>query len=157
MLYAALKTLHLLSIILWVGGMAYTLFFLRPAVTALEPALRVGLMYDVLRRFFAAVLWSIAVVLVSGFAMMALYLDAAQVADAGARARMPLGWTVMATLGLLMAAIFGHIRYVLFRRLHRAVLDQKWITGGAALASIRTWVRINLALGLLIILVLGAA
>ena len=56
MLYAVLKTLHVLSIMLWIGGMAFTLFFLRPAVAALEPPVRLRLMQDVLGRFFTAVL-----------------------------------------------------------------------------------------------------
>jgi len=35
---------------------------------------------------------------------------------------MPMSWMVMATLGLLMMAIFGHIRFVLYKRLQRAVV-----------------------------------
>lgn len=155
MLYAALKTLHLLSIIVWVGGMAYTLFFLRPAVMVLESPLRVRLMHDVLRRFFAAVLVSIAIVLVSGIGMMLIFLRSQADTPAGVDVSMPWNWMVMATLGVLMAAIFGHIRYVLFKRLRLAVLDQKWVTGGAALASIRSWVRINLVIGLVIVIVVG--
>lgn len=155
MLYAALKTLHLLSIIVWVGGMAYTLFFLRPAVMVLESPLRVRLMHDVLRRFFAAVLVSIAIVLVSGSWMMLIFFRSQADTPAGVDVSMPWNWMVMATLGVLMAAIFGHIRYVLFKRLRLAVLDQKWVTGGAALASIRSWVRINLVIGLVIVIVVG--
>ena len=155
MLYAALKTLHLLSIIVWIGGMAYTLFFLRPAVMVLESPLRVRLMHDVLRRFFAAVLVSIAIVLVSGSWMMLIFFRSQADTPAGVDVSMPWNWMVMATLGVLMAAIFGHIRYVLFKRLRLAVLDQKWVTGGAALASIRSWVRINLVIGLVIVIVVG--
>jgi hypothetical protein len=40
MLYATLKTIHLLSIIVWIGGMVFAHFFLRPAVAQLEPPLR---------------------------------------------------------------------------------------------------------------------
>lgn len=156
MLYAALKTLHLLAIILWVGGMTYTLFFLRPAVTALELPLRVRLMHEVLRRFFATVLAAIVVVLATGGAMMAIFAGSApSIPPVGSEPAMPWSWTVMATLGVLMAAIFGHIRFVLFKRLHVAMLDQKWTLGGAALASIRSWVRVNLVIGLVIVLVAG--
>ena len=70
MIYAILKTLHLLSIILWVGGMAFVLFFLRPALGRLQPADRVNLMHEVLRRFFGAVSASIVIALVSGLWMM---------------------------------------------------------------------------------------
>ena len=60
---------------------------------------------------------------------------------------MPLAWTLMATLGLVMVAIFGHIRFALFKRLQRAVALSDWAAGGQALGSIRTWVGVNLALG----------
>jgi uncharacterized membrane protein len=36
MLYATLKTVHVLSIIVWIGGMVFSHFFLRPAVAQLE-------------------------------------------------------------------------------------------------------------------------
>jgi uncharacterized membrane protein len=66
---------------------------------------------------------------------------------------MPLDWTIMATLGLIMIAIFGHIRFALFKRLSHAVAASDWAAGGKALASIRTWVGINLAIGVGIIVV----
>ena len=36
MIYATLKTLHVLSIIVWIGGMVFAHFFLRPAVAQFE-------------------------------------------------------------------------------------------------------------------------
>ncbi len=150
MIYALLKTLHLLSVILWVGGMAFVLFFLRPALGRLQPPDRVMLMHDVLRRFFGAVSAAIIIVLISGLWMMGEFASGA--ADSGIR--MPMSWMVMATLGLLMMAIFGHIRFVLYKRLQRAVAASEWPAGGAALASIRLWVLANLFLGLVIIAVL---
>ena len=51
MIYAALKTVHVLAIILWIGGMAFAHFFLRPAVAQLEAPVRLRLMHDVLGRF----------------------------------------------------------------------------------------------------------
>ena len=154
MLYTALKTLHLLSIIVWIGGMAFTLFFLRPAVAVLEPPQRVPLMHDILGRFFATVLVMAGVTLVTGAWMMAMFSSQAVASESAAR--MPLAWSVMAALGLLMMAIFGHIRFVLFRRLRRAVADRAWAVGGAALASIRSWVRINLLIGLVVVVVAGS-
>lgn len=151
MLYATLKTLHVLSIILWIGGMAFTLFFLRPAVAALEPPVRLRLMHDVLGRFFAAVLGMIVVTLVTGAWMMGAF--ASQGNASIPAARMPWSWMLMASLGILMMLIFGHIRFVLFMRLRRAVAAASWAAGGAAMASIRSWVRINLLLGLVIVVV----
>jgi len=151
MLYAFLKTLHLLAIIVWIGGMVFAHFFLRPSLGAFEPAVRVRLMHAVLGRFFSAVLAAITVTLVTGLWMVGQV--AKQVVQAGAHFSMPLEWTIMATLGILMMLIFGHIRFVLYQRLSRAAQAADWPAGAAVLAQIRTWVLVNLGLGVLIVLV----
>jgi len=151
MLYASLKILHLLAIIVWLGGMVFTHFFLRPAVAGLQPAERLRLMYGVLSRFFAAVLVSVAVVLVTGSWMIGR--TAAQMAQSGLRFSMPIEWMVMASLGFVMALLFGYIRLVPFRRLSHAVKSLDWSKGAAALIQIRALVLVNLALGLLIVVV----
>ena len=151
MLYILLKTLHLLSIIVWIGGMVFAHFFLRPAVAALEPGVRVRLMHAVLGRFFTAVLVCATLALVTGVWMIGNV--AKQVVQAGAPFHMPLEWTIMATLGIVMMLIFGHIRFSLYKRLSRAVQTVDWPAGAAALAQIRAWVLVNLGLGVLIVLV----
>lgn len=151
MLYATLKLVHILSLIVWIGGMVFAHFFLRPATQTLEPAVRVRLMADVLQRFFNAVLVAIVLVLGSGLWMIGNIARAA--AESGGRFAMPLSWTIMATLGLVMMAIFGHIRFALFKRLQRAVAAADWAAGGKALASIRSMVAVNLGLGVLTVLV----
>ncbi len=151
MLYNALQLAHVLSIIVWIGGMVFAHFFLRPAAQLLEPPQRVRLMHDVLQRFFAAVGVAAVVVLASGLWMIGRV--AKQTVQAGGSFAMPLDWTIMATLGLAMVAIFGHIRFALFRRLQRAVQASDWAAGGKALGSIRSWVGVNLALGVVIVVV----
>jgi len=157
MFYAILKTLHLLSVIVWIGGMVFAHFFLRPAVAALEPAVRVPLMHAVLGRFFRAVLAAAVLALATGSWLIGR--TAVQMARAGVRFNMPIEWMVMATLGLVMVLIFGHIRFALYPRLGRAVLALDWSAGAGALAAIRVWVLVNLGLGLLIVAVtlLGSA
>jgi uncharacterized membrane protein len=149
MIYATLKLLHILSIVVWIGGMAFAHFFLRPAAMQLEPPQRVRLMHATLQRFFAAVLVAVALVLVSGLWMMGRV--AKETVQAGLSFNMPLNWTLMTVLGLAMMAIFGHIRSALFKRLSKAVAASDWPAGGAALASIRAWVGINLAIGVVVI------
>lgn len=157
MLYALLKTIHLLSLMAWVGGMFFTLYCLRPALPLLEGPLRLRLMQDVLRRFFAVVGVAIVAVLVSGAWMIASQMRAA--ATAGVAFNMPLDWHAMVVLGLVMVLVFGHIRFVLYRRLQRAVAALAWADGAAALGQIRRWVTLNLVLGVVIVAVtrLGAA
>lgn len=152
MLYIILKTVHLLSIIVWLGGMAFAHLFLRPALQQLEPPQRLVLMRNVLQRFFAVVLVIIAAVLLSGIGMMGLVHKMA--AQAGAKFSMPVSWMVMAVLGLAMMAVFGHIRFALFKRLDQAVNAKDWPAGGKALGQIRQLVALNLALGVVIVLFL---
>lgn len=149
MLYAVLKTLHLLSIVVWIGGMVFAHFFLRPAIGVLEPAVRVRLMHAVLGRFFTAVLVTSMLSLVTGLWMIGNV--AKQVSQAGVSFKMPIEWTIMATLGIVMMLIFGHLRFALYRRLSRAVQAEDWPAGGAVLAKIRLGVVINLYLGVLIV------
>ncbi|MBS0508886.1 MAG: hypothetical protein JSR53_16035, partial [Proteobacteria bacterium] len=70
MIYNALKLAHVLSIIVWLGGMVFAHFFLRPAAQALAPAQRIPLMHGVLQRFLGAVAIAIVVVLTSGLGMI---------------------------------------------------------------------------------------
>ena len=151
MIYAALKSIHLLSIIVWIGGMVFVQFFLRPAVASLEAPQRVRLMHEVLGRFFNAVLWAAGLTLASGLWMIGRVAKAA--VQSGGNFSMPLEWTVMAALGIVMIGIFGHIRFALYKRLSRAVTAAAWPAGGAALASIRTWVTVNLVIGVAIVVI----
>ena len=64
---------------------------------------------------------------------------------------MPLKWTIMATLGLVMMAIFAYIYFALLDRLEQAVTASDWSAGGLALARIRSWVGVNLVIGVVIV------
>ncbi len=151
MIYAILKAVHVLSIIVWIGGMVFTHFFLRPAAAQLEPPVRLRFMHDVLGRFFRTVLVASLLTLVSGLWMLGRV--AKQVVQSGGSFEMPLAWTVMAVLGIAMVAIFMHIRFVLYKRFGRCVAAAEWPAGAAALAQIRNWVSVNLGLGVLVLLV----
>jgi uncharacterized membrane protein len=157
MLYAVLKSIHLLALIVWIGGMFFAHFCLRPALGVIDPPLRLRLMNEVLRRFFGVVTVVVALVFLSGLWM--LMSAASSGAAAGVGFNMPLDWYVMGVGGVVMMAIFGHIRFVLFTRLQRAVRAQDGPAGAAALGHIRSWVRVNLVLGVAIVVVmrLGAA
>ena len=150
MIYATLKLLHVLAIVVWIGGMVFAHFFLRPAVAQLEAPARVRLMHDVLGRFFRAVLVASLLTLASGIWMLGRV--AKQVVQSGGSFEMPLYWTLMAVLGVAMVAIFMHIRFALYKRLSRAVQATDWPAGGVALAQLRVWVAVNLGLGLVIVL-----
>jgi len=151
MFYAFLKTFHVLSIDVWVGGMAFAHFFLAPAAARLEPPQRLGLMHAVLGRFFRVVLHASLVALVTGVWMLGR--AARQVVQSGGNFQMPVSWTVMATLGTLMVAIFLVIRFRFFPGLGEAIARSDWAAGAASLARIRQWVDVNLGLGIAVIVV----
>jgi uncharacterized membrane protein len=149
MLYNVLTLVHVASIIVWVGGMVFAHFALRPAVATLDAPVRLRLMTDVLQRFF--LLAGIAVVLAVASGLGMVGIAAAQVAETGGRFKMPMSWNLMGTFGIIMALIFGHIRFALFKRLRRAVDASDWKAGGVAMASVRKWVGINLAIGTVVV------
>jgi len=134
--------LHLAGAIFWIGGMAFMVLSLRPAAhVQLQPPVRLPLMVEVLRRFFVVVAISIAVLLATGVALM--------LQVPGGRA--PVGWHVMAGLGILMMLIFGHIFFGPWRRMRAAVAAQDWPEGGKRMNQIALLVKVNLGLGWLAI------
>ena len=130
--------LHLAGAIFWMGGMAFMVLALRPALHAqLQPPLRLPLVVLVLRRFFVVVIASIALLLASGVPLL-LQLPGSMA---------PRGWHAMAGLGVLMMLIFGHIFFVPFRRLKVAAAQADWPRAGAAMAQMTLLVKVNLGLG----------
>ena len=138
--------LHLLSAVVWVGGMIFAHSSLRPAaVQVLEPPLRLELWVQVFRRFFVLVWLSIVIVLATGYWMLFNYF--AGFAGAG------LHIHIMHGAGLLMVMIYLHVFFVPYRRLRQAVIIQDYPLAGAQLNQIRKMVGINILIGLLVITV----
>ncbi len=66
-----LLLLHVAGVIVWIGGMFFAHFCLRPvATTQLPPPQRLPLLAAVLGRFFVSVAVCVVAILASGFAMM---------------------------------------------------------------------------------------
>lgn len=141
--------LHLLGIVIWVGGMFFAHQILRPvAADLLEPPLRLPLWVGVFKRFFPWVWVSVALVLVSGLLMMKVM--------GGMGNGLPLYVHAMLGTGTVMMGIFAYVFFVPYASLKRAVVNQDWKAGGAALANIRQLVGINLLLGLVTIVLATA-
>jgi uncharacterized membrane protein len=135
-----IKLLHLAAAIVWLGGMTFMLFALRPALIAqLQGQARLELLALVLKRFFAIVLGAIAVLLLTG---LHLY-------GAGAKAvgmpSIPLGWHLMAGLGITMILLFGHIYFAGFKGLSRAVAAANWPVAASKAAQIHKLVVVGWA------------
>jgi uncharacterized membrane protein len=145
MLDALALALHVLSAVLWVGGMAFAYLFVRPAAGALQPADRQALWRGTFRRFFPVVWGTVVLLLVSGYFMI--------FATYGGFAAVGLHVHLMQGLGLLMMAIFTHVFFAPWRRF-RAALDRgDPAAAGIQLETIRKLVGVNLTLGLLVVLI----
>ncbi len=141
--------LHLVSAVVWVGGMFFAYMVLRPvALEILDAPLRLSLWAGVLARFFPWVWMAVAGLLLSGYGMLFTLF--------GGMAGAPVYLHIMQGMGLLMMLIFAHVFFAPFRGLKAAVAAQDWAAGGQHLARIRQLVGLNLSLGLLVVTV-GAA
>ncbi len=137
MLRQILLFTHLAGVIIWVGGMFFAYFCLRPAAAALlEPPKRLPLWTATFARFLPITAVAVVLVLGSGLIMML------QVGMAFA----PLGWHVMFALGLLMSGVFVYVYVRLFPRLRLHSNSANWPEAAKALNSIRQLVAVNLVL-----------
>ena len=132
--------LHILSAVVWVGGMFFALIVLRPAAAALEPGARLDLWLRVFERFFVWVFAAIALLLASGYAMIfGVY--------AGFRG-IGLHVHIMQALGIVMMLLFFHLYFAPWRRFRVALARRDQAAAASQLGQIRTIVTINLLLGL---------
>ena len=140
--------LHLLSAVIWVGGMFFAYMALRPvAASQLEPPIRLRLWVGVFARFFPWVWIAVVLLLATGYWMLfGLF---------GGMAGAPLYVHIMNGVGIIMILIYLHVYFAPFRRLRQAVVIEDWSAGGAKLAQIRMLIGVNLILGLIVIAIAG--
>ena len=133
---------HVLCAVIWVGGMFFAYIVLRPSLSVLEPIQRIALHTQVFRRFFLVVWHAMPLILVSGFAVLFGFYGG----PAG------VGWNVhvMMLLGLIMSAIFLLIVFGPYARFRRTT-DRA--TAAACIDRIRKLIGLNLALGLITVVV----
>jgi uncharacterized membrane protein len=143
-----LVLIHLLAVIVWIGGMFFAHVCLRPVAAAqLQPPQRLPLLAAILGRFFVAVGWALVLLWGSGLARFA---------QAGTA--VPWNWHVMLGIATVMTVILGAIVFRFHRPMVAAVAAQDWPKAGAAMNAIRKLVLVNLALGFVTVAVaiLGA-
>ncbi len=141
--------LHLLSAVIWVGGMFFAHRALRPvAATLLEPPQRLPLWVGTFGNFFPWVWAAIIALPASGyFLIFKVY---------GGFANAPLFVHIMNGLGLVMILIFLHVFFAPYRRLKKAVAAGDFPAGAKSLAQIRVLIGINMLIGLAVVAIAGA-
>lgn len=131
--------IHVYAFVVWIGGMFFAHFCLRPVAAAqLPPPQRLPLLSAVLGRFFVVV--GVALVLLWGSGVILFAISAVPA---------PTNWRAMAGIAAVMTVIFLVIVLRDYPRLKIAVAAQNWPAGGAAMNTIRILVLTNLALGFL--------
>lgn len=135
------KLIHLLAVIIWIGGMFFTYMVLRPAaVEVLQPPERLRLWDNVFRRFFNWVWGAIGAILATGFYMIYLY---------GGMAHVQFYNHIMLALGLTMTAVYCYVFFAYYVPFNLHVAKERWKEAGEIMGKIRKLVALNLTLGLL--------
>ena len=147
-LTALLLTLHILSAVVWVGGMFAAYVCLRPAAGALESPQRLTLWRNFFAKFFPWVWVAVLLLLGSGYWMM--------FSSFGGFAHAPLYINLMQTLGLLMVALFVGLFHGPWLKFKRAVDAKDYATAAVQLNRIRQIIMINMPLGLLVVAIGGS-
>ncbi len=140
--YPVLLFVHVISIVVWVGGMFFAYQCLRPvAAQQLAAAERLRLWNGVFARFFP---WA------WGAAVLVPFSGLTIIATIGWSAA-PLRWHLMLLTGFVMIAILLVVFFFPYRALRKGVRTEDWKLAGEALARIRQLVGLNILLGLLTI------
>lgn len=133
--------LHALAAVIWVGGMFFAYFCLRPAIGVFEPPVRMRALRGILQHFFTWVAASVIVLLATGY--WAVFVNY------GGFAGLPRHVNVMQATGWVMILLFGHLYFAVWPKMRRAVDSEDWPEAMKRHNTIRRIIEINLALGIL--------
>ena len=156
---ALLHVLHILAAVTWLGGMAFAVLALHPVLVTRPIEERIPLIVPVLRRFFILVGSSIAVLASTG---AYFYFARLGVSPGLAVSRYGILMTAKFAVALAMVLLFLRIVF----RHYAAASDlarrerpgsQRYAEIPAHLKRLTTLVRVNLALGILVLLLVDLA
>src|SRR5579863_10773508 len=120
----ALLFLHILSAVIWVGGMFFAHQMVRPSVGPLEAPVRLALWRRIFERFFKWVWGAALLLLATGLAMEHLGVRGLHV-------------VIMESLGIIMVLAFAHLYFAPWRRFRRAVDGRNFPVAATQLNQIR--------------------
>jgi uncharacterized membrane protein len=130
-----LLAVHLLSAVIWVGGMFYAVVILRPGLAVLDAGPRLQLHMVTLKKFFFYVWHVMPLMILTGWAMVYLAW--------GGFGALPWSINVMQGLGILMALVFLYVFFAPWQRLRRAIRPAPDL-----IPRIRSLIVVNLVLGM---------
>ena len=130
-----LLAIHLLSSVIWVGGMFFAVVILRPGLAVLDATPKLQFHMVTLKKFFFYVWHVMPLMILTGWAMVFLVW--------GGFAALPWSINVMQALGILMALVFLYAYFGPWQRLRRAIRPAPDLV-----PRIRSLIVTNLVLGL---------
>lgn len=143
MIYRLALALHILSAVVWVGGMFFAYALVRPVLGTLEERESLILWKQILKKFFPWVWLTIILLLATGFFMIFAQ---------GGFSSVNAGIWAMMVIGVVMMVMFKFIYVAPFQHLCRGVEQEKWEVASYAIGTIRNLLAVNLVLGFLVIL-----
>lgn len=138
---AAIITLHILAVIIWIGGMFFAHFVLRPVVNQLlDLESRLTFLATVFAKFFAFVWVSIILLWLTGITTIILQ---------GGMGQVPPHVHVMLGIGAVMTLLFMYLFSMPYTGLKHALEVRDLEEGIRKLATIRRIILTNLVLGII--------
>ena len=139
-------TLHVIAVIVWIGGMFLGVVAIRPALAELDVPSRARLFAGIVGRFLPWVWAAMVTLLGSGFYMVSTSFD-------GGISGTPWFVRLMMGLGIFMMMLMAHVSFAPYRRLKRALAAKDDALAARAMKQMGLLMTASLALGLIVILV----
>jgi len=147
--WAVALVLHVLSAVVWVGGMFFAYMAMRPAVVqVLQGSQGLELWNRTFERFFRWVWVAVVLLPLTGYWMV--YSMFGNLATAGIHVELMQG------IGWFMILLFLHLYFAPYQRLRQALERGDAEQAGASLGQIRMIVAANLGLGLIVVVIASA-
>ena len=131
MFNSILSWFHILAVLIWIGGMLYTLFILRPSLDVLEDK-KPMFMKNIMDRFFPLVWTAIFILLITGGVKVHFYVNSPY-------------FIAKLVIYTIMVIVFSYIYFGLYKKLPSASNKQ------IIMEKITNLIKLNFTLGLIII------
>jgi uncharacterized membrane protein len=136
MITAVANWFHLLGVLIWIGGMLYTLFVLRPSLSVLGEE-KGKFVITAMGRFFPLVWLAIFLLLITGGYRVHNYIHSG------------IFISKLAVFGI-MVLVFSYIYFGLYKKLDKVEKTEKTVIIG----KITNLIKLNFSLGLLVIILI---
>lgn len=132
--------IHILAVIIWLGGLFFLVVVLGPSAKSLDAAAASSFWYGTLSRSLAWGWLSLALIVVTGVAMVFLVF--------GGYGYIPNIHRVNMAIGIPAIALYGYVYLVPWRQFSRAVRSNDRVVAAKKLRQVRTLLATILVLAL---------